>query len=517
MFIVALAMVVSACTANTQGQLPTQGSGGGTLNVSLGTDPNHTDPVLTNTGQGNNIDEFMAETLTTYIYTGKLEPLLATSWKSNSDLTAWTFTLRDGVKFTDGTVFNATVVQKNIQRMLDPSIVVTQLGDVKYVAGVDVVDDRTVTFRLKQPVSYFPSVVSGEASAMTSPQSWTAPGNTFQQAEQVVGTGPYKLVEYVKGDHVLVARNEGYWGKKPYYANQLFKVMPDAAGREAAVRSGQVDLVTNPPAPDFDSIRADPNLHLELPYGRTVYMGINVQSKIQPLLGNPLVRQALNYAVDRAAITKNILFGAGTQSEAQIWPGQFGYCKVGPYPYDPVKAKQLLQQAGASGMKVSMVSPTGRYVQDIQAAQAIADYLRAVGITVDGPTTADSATYQAQVFVPPSESTVQLFIWSYVPDYPDAGQVVSHILITSSIPPKNGTNLTGYSNPRVDQLNDQAARETSESAAAADYCEEQKLIFADAPHIFLWDQAIPVVYSSKLKGVVFAPNGTVNTIDAEQK
>jgi peptide/nickel transport system substrate-binding protein len=482
--------------------------------LSLAIDPNHVDPVLTNTGQANNIEEFFAQTLTTYIFTGKLEPLLATSWESNADATVWTFTLRSGVTFTDGTPFNATAVKKTFERMLDPHIVVTQLGDVKYVAAVDAPDDLHVVFHLKQPVSYFPSVVSGEASAITSPQSWTAPGNAYEEAEHAVGTGPYKLVEYVKGDHVLVERNDQYWGPKPYFARQLFKVMPDAAGREAAVRAGQMGLVINVPAPDLDALRANPALKVSLPYGRTIYMTINNQSKAQPLLRNRFVRQAMNYAVDKVAITKNVLYGAGTPNEAGIWPGQFGYCKVGSYAYSPAKAKALLAQAGAEGMHVSMLSPTGRYVQDIQAAEAIAQYLRAVGIVVDGPKTADSAAYQAAVFAPPPTSDIQLFIWSYVPDFPDAGQVVSHILITDAIPPHNGTNLSGYSNPEVDGLNAKAARERTRAASAADYCKEQQIIFNDAPHIFLWDQALPVVYSSKIGNIFTAPNGTVNTIYA---
>src|SRR6185503_10827887 len=112
------------------------------------------------------------------------------------------------------------------------------------------------------------------------------------------------------------------------------------------------------------------------------------------------------------AIVKNVLFGAGAVVSAPVSDNAFGYCKQGPYPYDPAKAKSLLQEAGASNLTVNMISPTGRYLQDIQAAQAIAGYLTAVGIKVNGPATADSAAYQGMVSAPPATSTTELFIWS---------------------------------------------------------------------------------------------------------
>ncbi|HWT77529.1 MAG TPA: ABC transporter substrate-binding protein, partial [Candidatus Methylomirabilis sp.] len=336
---------------------------GGTLSISHGVDPNHLDPAAINATQGTTITQLVAQPLTSYVNsTGQLEPLLATSWTSSPDLRSWTFTLRPGIKFTDGTPFNADAVKKNYDRLLDPRINPPALNDVRYIKSTEVLDDLHVRLQLSQPIAFLPSIVSTTTAAITSPASWTASGNTYQLAERIVGTGPYKLVEYVKGDHVLVARNDEYWGSKPYYANQVFRVMPDAASREAALRSGQLDVLSLPPAPDLDSLRNDPTLRVIQAFGRTVWIGINTQSRSQPLLTNPVVRQALNYAVDKDALVKNVLFGAATVLDSPAPQIAFGYCKTGPYSYDPQKAKQLLQQAGAANMSVTLTSPSGRYL-----------------------------------------------------------------------------------------------------------------------------------------------------------
>ena len=488
---------------------------GGTLSISIGVDPNHLDPAAINATQGVNITQLVAQPLTTYVNsTGQLEPLLATSWTSTPDLRSWTFTLRSGVKFTDGTPFNADAVKKNFDRLIDPKINAPALNDLRYIKSTEVVDEHHVTVHLSQPIAFLPSIVTNTVGAITSPASWTVGGNTYQLAERIVGTGPYKLVEYVKGDHVLLARNDEYWGPKAYYANQSFRVMPDAASREAALRSGQLDVISLPPAPDLDSLRNDPNLRVTQGFGRTIWIGINTQSRSQPLLTNPVVRQALNYAVDKDALIKNVLFGAGTLLESPVPQIAFGYCKTGPYPYDPQKAKQLLQQAGATSLSVTLTAPSGRYLQDIQAAQAIAGYLRDVGIKVDGPTTADSATYQAAVMAPPSRNNSQLSMWGFAADFPDAGQFLARTLGTGGIPP-NGFNNSLYSNPKVDQLIAQGNQTGDSTARAKAYCDAQKLAWADAPVIFLWGQSLVVVHSAKVKGISVVPNGTAFTTYAE--
>ena len=178
---------------NADGQQGQAGpKSGGTLSISIGVDPNHLDPAAINATQGVNITQLVAQPLTTYVNsTGQLEPLLATSWTSTPDLRSWTFTLRSGVKFTDGTPFNADAVKKNFDRLIDPRINAPALNDLRYIKSTEVVDEHHVTVHLSQPIAFLPSIVTNTVGAITSPASWTVGGNTYQLAERIVGTGPY--------------------------------------------------------------------------------------------------------------------------------------------------------------------------------------------------------------------------------------------------------------------------------------------------------------------------------------
>jgi ABC-type transport system substrate-binding protein len=227
----------------------------------------------------------------------------------------------------------------------------------------------------------------------------------------------------------------------------------------------------------------------------------------------------MNYAVDKDAIVKNVLFGAGQVSSAPVIPSAFGYCKVGPYPYDPDKAKQLLQQAGAANMEITMVTPNGRFLQDQQTAQAIAGYLKDVGIKVNGPLTQDNASNQAIVSAPPATSNgnpqAEVSIWSFAADFADASQPIGRLYTSTSIPPQPGINYAHYGNPQVDQLNLTGATESDQTKASDAYCQAEKQIWNDAPQIFLWTSGFIVVSSKKVAGVSTAPvNGIFNTIYA---
>jgi peptide/nickel transport system substrate-binding protein len=221
-------------------------------------------------------------------------------------------------------------------------------------------------------------------------------------------------------------------------------------------------------------------------------------------LQNPTVRQALNYAVDKDAIIQKVLFGAAVPLDAPMSKTLFGYCRVGTYPHDPNKAKQLLAQAGASGLSVKLMSPTGRYVQDIQAAQAVAGYLRDVGVNVNGPATSDWPSYLATVNVKPDQASTDLHLLGWAPPYLDASQQMEQFY-SPRFPP-GGLATAYYKNPEVDQLIAKANAEQDPGQREKDYCSAQKLIWNDAPWIFLYNQKYPIVHSAKVTGVYTIPN-----------
>ena len=503
-------LALAACGTGGGGQQTSSGpKHGDTLKVAIGIDPDTLDPAAQTTTTAGQIVDMMAETLVTIDEKGALKPLLATKWDQSGDGLSWTFTLRQGVKFADGTSFNAQAVKFSIDRLLSPTTfkaVPGVLGGKNGIQAVDVVDDTHVKFTLGSKLAPFASAMTATAAAIISPASVSVAPNKPEVITQPVGTGPYKFKERVAGDHITLEANKDYWGTKANYDSQVIKVVPEAASREALVKSGGADIIALPPANDIPALQSDSSLKVVMgPSDRTIQIVINTTDQNQPLLQKPEVRQALNYAVDKNAIIKSVMFGAATPVDAPVPRSLFGYCKVGSYDYNPSKAKSMLQAAGAAGMSVKLVSPTGRYVQDIQVANAVAGYLRDAGLKVDGPGTTDWPTYIATYAnVPPAQAKTDLHLLGWAAPYMDAQQQFEQFY--SPRTPPGGLESSYYKNPQVDALIEQGNTGSDPAQRQKTYCDAAKLVWNDAPWIFLYNQKYPFVTTSKVTNVTGLPN-----------
>jgi len=508
--LVAAAGIVAAACGTTSGQQAGGGTKhGDTLRVAIGIDPDTLDPAAQTTTTSSQIIDMMAETLVRVDEKGAIQPLLATKWESAADGLSYTFTLRSGVKFQDGTPLNAQAVKFSLDRLIDPRTFKAQpaiLGGKTGIDHTDVIDDTHVRVTLKTRLAPFVAAMTGTNAAIISPASVTVAPNKPEVITQPVGTGPYKFKERVASDHITLVANKDYWGSKPNYDTQVIKVVPEAASREALVKSGGVDVINLPPANDIPALQTDSSVKVILgPSDRTIQIVIDNQDQTQPLLQKAEVRQALNYAVDKDTIIKKVMFGAALPLDAPMARTLFGYCSVGSYPYNPGKAKSLLQSAGATGMSVKLVSPTGRYVQDIQVASAVAGYLREAGLKVDGPATTDWPTYvPTYVLTPPAQAKTDLHLLGWAPAYLDAQQQFEQFY-SPRIPP-GGQASAGYSNPQVDTLVEKANSGTDPAQRQKDYCSAARTVWNDAPWIFLYNQKYPLVTSSRVSGVTGLPN-----------
>ncbi len=403
-------------------------------------------------------------------------------------------------------------MKANLDRALAPSHKCPLCGPMRGVQSVDAVDDTHVKLNLKQPIAPLVGLLTEVTFGFLSPSTIAVGSSTYNQQENPVGTGPYLFTEFRKGDHVTLTRNDQYWGQKPHYKTQVFKIVPEAASREALVRAGQADVILLPPASDIPALQKDSSVKVILaPGDRTIFLAFNTQTG-NALLQKPEVRQALNYAVDKDAIIKSILFNAASPMDAPMASSLFGYCKTGSYPYDPNKAKQMLQAAGASNVSIKFYAPTGRYIQDFQAAQAVANYLSAVGVKVDGPQTSDWPTYLATINVPPDKAKADLHLLGWAPGYLDASQAM--VQFQSSQWPPKGLATSYYKNTQVDSLLAKANSESDQAARQADYCAASKQIWADAPWLFLWVQRFPMVTTAKVTGVQSIPTESFYTVYA---
>jgi len=508
--LLAALLVLSSCGGSGPGG-PKQGD---KLTIAIGVDPDFLDPMRQQTTTIQNIVSMVVETLVFVDPDGKYKPLLATSWQPAADGLSWTFTLRSGVKFSDGTPFNAAAVKANFDRILTPDNICPLCGAFRAVQSVDAIDDTHVKLNLKTSVAPMLGLMTEVTFGFLAPSTIVKGTDNYKDQEKPVGTGPYLYSgDRVKGDHLSVTRNDQYWGAKPSYKTQMFKIVPEAASREALVRSGGADVILLPPASDIPAMQKDPTLKVILAQGdRTIFLAFNQSSKGNPLLQKPEVRRALNYAVNKEQIVKSILFGAASPMDAPMASSLFGYCKTGPYAYDPVKAKQMLADAGASNLSIKFIAPTGRYIQDFQAAQAIANDLTAVGVKVDGPTTKDWPSYLGTINVAPANSSVDLHLLGWAPGFLDASQAMTQF--QSSQWPTKGLATSYYKNAEVDTLLAKANSESDQAARQADYCAASKLIWNDAPWIFLWVQRFPVVTTAKVTGVQTIPNESFYTVYA---
>jgi peptide/nickel transport system substrate-binding protein len=479
--------------------------------IAVGIDPDTLDPVQQTTTTVGNMVEYMVETLTMLAPDGSIQPRLAERWSASADGLQYTFTLRQGVRFHDNTPFNAEAVKWNFDRLSNPEVRVP--GRASYpIAQTEVVDAHTVRVTLKRPFVPFVSALSSGTAGMLSPGAVEQHGNTYKNYLHAVGTGPYVFHERKKGEKITVTKYADYWGRKPHYEQVVFRIVPEAATRESLLLAGQVDLIILPPIADIPALQRNKAVKVLLaPSDRTIFLAINTQ---KPPLDNVKVRQALNYAVDKQAIIANVLFGAGDLMDAPMAPSLFGYCKVGTYEFDPARAKKLLTEAGiAPGTPISLLHPTGRYVQDKEAAQALAGYLREVGLepqlqTMDWP------SYISTINTPLDKgNSTQLHYLGWAPGYLDASQQMLQFL--SSYAPPNGLATTFYHHAQVDSWITAADGESDPEKRRALFCQIAKQVWEDAPWIFLWVQHFPIVYSAKVIGVGSLPNEKFDALYAQ--
>ncbi len=472
-----------------------------TFRIAVGIDPDTLDPVQNTTTTVANMVDYVVEALTTIDQSGKILPLLAESWSVSADGVGYTFKLRTGVTFHDGALFDAKAVKWNFDRLIDPEVRVPLRASYP-IARTDVIDSHTVRVTLKHPSAPFVGALSWVTSGILSPRSLDRQGNAYKNYAHVVGTGPYLFKERKKSESITVSKNPSYWGAKPYYDTVVFRIVPEAATRESLLLAGQADLIVLPPVADLPALQRNPSVKVLLaPSDRTVFVAINNGN---PMFKDKRIRQALNHAVDKRAIIDNVLFGSGDVMDAPMASSLFGYCPVGQYEYKPARARELLAAAGVKpGTRVTLHHPTGRYVQDKEAAQAIAGYLRDVGLEPE-LVTMDWPSYVSTISAPPDKNVTLLHYLGWAPAFLDSAQQM--LQFTSTYAPPNGMATSFYARAEVDKILGAAERDGDPQTRRDLYCKAAKIVWDDAPWIFLWVQRFPIIYSAKVTNVGSLPN-----------
>jgi peptide/nickel transport system substrate-binding protein len=422
-------------------------------------------------------------------------PGLAEDWVISDDGLTFTFQLREGVQFHDGTDFNADAVKLNFERWADPdheyhfaeegyaySVYGTQFGGFQgdeghVISEINVINDLEVEFVLNEQLGSFMQNMGMSYFAMTSPAAFEEYGSAIN--ENPVGTGPFEFVSWTKDDSIELVKNENYWMEGyPKLDKVIFQVIPDNAARLTALRSGEIDVMDGLNPDDVEMIESEPGLTMfERTANNIGYLGFNMDK--EPF-DNPLVRQALNHAVNKEDLMTILYAGLAEPAKNIIPPMYLGYNDaVEEYAYDPDRAIELLAEAGFNDdLEFDLwTMPVARpYMPDPEsAAQVLQQDFAAVGVTAN-IVTHEWATYLE--LTEQGEQDVFMLGWSGTNGDPD--YFFGNLLHGSAIP---GGNRTFYRNDDVDSLLDQAKISIDEAERADLYEQAQLLIHEDAPLI----------------------------------
>jgi peptide/nickel transport system substrate-binding protein len=468
------------------------------LRIGIGIDADTLNPQEHSTTLCQNLSDFIQDNYFFQTPDNKLEPRLATKYEVSKDGLTYTISLRKGVKFSDGTPFDAKVAKLTFDRILDPKMKVPLRFSVAMIKEVKIVDDYTIRIGLKFPFAPFATTLSMTLTSPISPAAIEKYGENVR--ENPVGAGPYILKEWVKGDRIVMVRNENYYGKKPTVEKLTFKIIPEDATREAMLRSGQIDVCYKPLPSNVASLKADPNITVDMPLDtRTIFMGLNYQKFATK---NKLVRQAFNYAVDKKAICSKILFDTAVPMEGPVSPILYGYFKMAnQYDYNPEKAKELLKKANFDfNQTVNMRTPQGRYLFDKQVSEAVQAYLQAIGVKTE-LRTYDWPTYVAGLLKPIQETELEVFLLGWGPLVLDADNGLFGQFHSSVSPPK-GLGAAHYSNPEFDKVVEASREEQNPKKRLELLKKASEIVWDDAPWIWLHVEKFVIAYSKKIKGMV---------------
>ncbi|MFN0114959.1 MAG: ABC transporter substrate-binding protein [Paracoccaceae bacterium] len=361
-----------------------------TISLGMVLEPPNLDPTA---GAAAAIDEVVYanifEGLTGVAPDGSIVPLLAKSWDISDDGKTWTFHLQDGVTFHDGTAMDADDVKFSLDRARADDSANAQKALFAGIEAVGVTDPLTVIITLKNLDGNFPFNLSWGDAVIVAPES------VADEANKPIGTGPFRFVNWVKGDRVDIERNPDYWGEQPALAKATFRFISDPQAAFAAMMSGDLDAFPNYPAPEtLAQFQADPRFKVIV--GSTEGETILAMNNKQPPLDNVKVREAIAHAIDRQEIIDGAMFGYGTPIGTHFAPHNPDYTDLTALSaYDPEKSKALLAEAGVTDLTLRLALPPPTYAR--RGGEIIASQLAAVGIRTE-ITNVEWAQWLEQVF-----------------------------------------------------------------------------------------------------------------------
>lgn len=440
----------------------------------------------------------------------KLENVLATGYTASPDAREYTIALRHGVKFQDGTDFNAAAVKANFDRVTDPANRLKRYNLFSRIEKTDVVDPYTVRITLKEPFSAFINVLAHPCAAMISPVALKKWGHDI--GLHPVGTGPFELVSWNQTGDVTGKKFDGYW-KKGYPKIDAIDWKPviDNNTRTALMKTGEADFAFRIPYEQAAELKVNPKVDL-VERSSIVARFISMNMLHKPF-DNPKVREALNYAINRDALVKVAYSGFAKPADGIVPSGIDYAVTIGRWKYDPSKARALLTEAGyPNGFDTTLWSAYDNSTSQ-KVLQFVQQQLAQVGVKLQvHALEAGERVAKVESAQDADKAPVRMFYTGWSASTGEANWALSPLLASSSMPPKM-LNTAYYKNPQVDEDLAQALKTTDRAQKTALYADAQQRIWADMPWLPLVQESIVYARSKRLHGAYVMPDGSFNFSD----
>ncbi|RYL88934.1 ABC transporter substrate-binding protein [Sporolactobacillus sp. THM7-4] len=513
--IVALAMALTGCASNSSSG-GSAGSTGKALVFGRGADTASLDPAVVTDGESFRVTQNIYETLVNYDYSKQntnIVPGLAKSWTITNGGKTYTFKLRKGIKFQDGTAFNGEAVVFNFDRWMNgkksgkfayyPSMFGGYKGDPGHIIkSVTAPDDSTVVFELFRSSAPFLKNLAMPPFAIASPAAIKKSGSKYGTTV-AVGTGPFIFKSWKKNDTITLTKNKKYWQKGlPKLGSIVFKVIPDNSARLNALKNGEIDLMDGVNPSDIDGLKNNKDLQIYYrPPMNVAYLGFNVTKKP---FDNKKVRQALSMAVDKNALNKAFYNGKAQPATNPMPPSLLGFNKnIKDYPFDLKAAKKLLAEAGyPNGFSTTfytMSNPRDYMPEPSKTAEAIQANFEKIGVKVK-IVNVEWSSYIDRL----TKGEAPMFLMGWIGDNGDPDNFIYTLLDKDSV---GSNNLAFYKNDQLHKILIDAQSETNEAKRSALYEKAQVIIHNDAPWVPLEYAKAALVGKSTVTGYLPSPTG----------
>jgi peptide/nickel transport system substrate-binding protein len=405
---------------------------------------------------------------------GEYHPLLATAWRI-VDPTTWEFSIREGVRFHDGEPLTAETVKFSIDRCLNPATKCPRRGQLAEIKEAVVVNGSTIRIITQRPSAALPTALTylpivPMKAIQADPQLY---------GKRDVGTGPMRFVEWVKGQRLVTERYDGYWDKKSAFKRIVYRPIPEGVTRIAALQSHEVDMISNLDPEMASVIERTPGLRVDRRGMRMIFIGLDATGNNNKALADKRVRQAMNYAVNKEVLIKDILGGYAFPNVGAMFPINPGFDRaLKPYPYDPQQAKRLLAAAGyQNGFDVTFTFAPGieGSLKTAEIVQSIASDLGSVGIRAHIEQVEPAASWERYY-----AKRLQMFVGTWGSS-PEAGLQFRTLLHSKA-------RGLYYVNPQADQLIDAYFSAMDARSRGEAGTKLHRFVNEDVPFIFLYHQ-----------------------------